>query len=456
MYVHINQGGGLSPESLFGTPGALQLATSGIDQQVNRGSHVMDGIPFFVNGSSLYRLDRTVGPQGGESFSLTILGTVEGEGRVSMADNGTQLCILSPGGKGYIYNESAIFEEIIDGDFRANGNPQHVIFIDEYFLFTTDTKKFIVSALNDGLSYNALDFGTAAADPDAIVAPVVNNNQLYICGSETIEVFRNQGGANFPFVRVEGGAISTGAFAAFSIQSSADTFFFIGGSENDAPSAYVLSGGGVSIISTDAIDGLLAELSEDQIENVFGWHYSQNGSFFVGWTLPTTTIVYDLTAKRWHERKSFAVVNNVAEEFRWRANSVTKGYGRILVGDALDGRVGELDLDHFDEYGQNIIRVVSTLPFSNLGSSIRVPSIELTVESGVGNATDPDPLISFDWSKDGKTYTDKRERSFGRIGDFIRRLIWRRNGRFPRMAVFRFTSSDKVKQVWIKLKANIT
>ena len=40
----------LSTETLFGTAGSTQLATSGIILQQNRGSHTMAGIAYFVNG----------------------------------------------------------------------------------------------------------------------------------------------------------------------------------------------------------------------------------------------------------------------------------------------------------------------------------------------------------------------------------------------------------------------
>ena len=168
MYVHVNQRGGLSERSLWGTPGINQLTTTGVAQQINRGAHEKNGIPYFVNGNTLYSLDRTVDSNNNEIFSTTALGTIEGSGFVSMADNGSQLCILVPGGKGYIYNEDAgtPFQEITDPDFTANGNPQYVVFIDSYFLFTTDSKKFIISNANDGLSYTATDFGTAETDPD--------------------------------------------------------------------------------------------------------------------------------------------------------------------------------------------------------------------------------------------------------------------------------------------------
>ena len=70
LYVHINEGGGLADESLFGTPGINQLATSGGVLEVNRGSHVMAGIAYYVNGGELYRLTRTISGTGVESFAL--------------------------------------------------------------------------------------------------------------------------------------------------------------------------------------------------------------------------------------------------------------------------------------------------------------------------------------------------------------------------------------------------
>ena len=44
------------------------------------------------------------------------LGIIAGSGRVGMADNGTQLCIVS-GAKGYIYDTANGLSEISDADF---------------------------------------------------------------------------------------------------------------------------------------------------------------------------------------------------------------------------------------------------------------------------------------------------------------------------------------------------
>ena len=46
-------------------------------------------------------------------------------------------------------------------------------------------------------------------------------------------------------------------------------------------------------------------------------------------------------------------------------------------------------------------------------------------------------------------------RSLGGIGEFNKRQIWYRLGRFPRMAIFKFIMSDPVKPVFIKLEASV-
>jgi hypothetical protein len=450
-YPNIVQTAGLSQETLFGTPGINQLATSGTVGEINRGSHVKNGLPYFVNGNTLYGLTRTIDGDGVETFNTVSLGAVEGSGGVSMADNGTQLMILVPGGKGYIYDEDAgtPFLEITDLDFTANGNPQYVVFIDGYFACTTDSKKWIISALNDGNNWDALDFSSAESDPDDIVAPVVFRNQIFITGSETTEAFQNvPNGAGFPFVR-SNIFIEKGCFAPLSLIAAHNTFMMIGGGVNESPAIWQFTGSSFQKVSTTAIDNVLSGFSDEIIEESFSFTYSDKGAYFIGFTIDDFTFVYDVVSQRWHERES----NINSSDVRWRVNSLVTAYGRVLVGDSQDGRVGELDSDIYTEYGDNIRRVIATQPFSEMGRSIKVPMIEITIESGVGNSDRPDPKISMDVSRDGKTFTYERSRSMGKVGEYNRRAVWYKNGRFPRFAVFRFKMSDPVRPVIIKGEA---
>jgi hypothetical protein len=455
-YPALMEAPALNQEVLFGVPGKTLLVDGEGLREVNRGALVMAGIGYFVNGSVLYRLNQVVTVDS-EVFSVTQLGVIDGVGRVSMATNGTQLCVLIPGGTGYIYTaDPDTLTEITDLDFRANGDPQHVRYADGYFVFTTDSKKWIISELNDGLAYNALDFGSAESDPDDTVAPAVFNNQVFICGSITTEAFQNIGGAGFPFQRT-GLFIPKGVVAPFSVTDTSGEFMFIGAGEDEAPAVWAVRGNKPVKVSTDAVDTLLQSFTEAELAEAFAWSYAQRGAFFVGFALPTTTIVYDLTSQRWHERKSQVISDRgIKEVVRSRINSTIAINRRIFIGDSQDGRVGELDPDVYLEYGNPIIRPVSTQPFQNNMNSFRVPSIELTVESGVGNDDAPDPKISLEISRDGgKTWSFKRWRKMGKIGEYQKRLIWRRNGRMSRMTMFRFTLSDPVKPVIMQLTANV-
>lgn len=455
-WIPINsQAPALSVRALFGTPGISQLTTtSDAATDANRGAWDLSGIPYFVNGGKLYRLNRSF-VSGVETFTIDELGIIEGSTRVSMADNGTQLMILVPNGKGYIYTVTGGLVEITDVDFIANGNPQYVVFIDGYFACSTDTKKWIVSALNDGTSWNALDSGTAESDPDPIVAPIVHNNQLFLTGSETTEGSQNIGGSGFPFQR-SGIFLDKGCFAPFTLISTQQQFFMIGGGKNEKAAVWSYKGGQFVKVSTNSIDDLLATYTDNQLGAAFSMAWGDRGQYFVSFSFTDRAIIYNVTTGLWHEQKSSIVdENDDTQQVRWRVNSLITAYGYVLVGDSQDGRIGRLDKDVYTEYSSTIIRLFSCQPISNKSNSFRVPSIELTMEAGVGNSASPDPVIGMAISEDAKIFQYERVRKIGKVGKYGQRTIWRKNGRIPRFGVLQFRLSDPVKPVVIKLEVDL-
>ncbi len=457
-YPNIPQTEALSPRTLFAAPGLSQIGITGTDRtDANRGAWRLVEKPYFVNGTNLYRLNQSIDANGNETFAVEALGAIEGTGRVSMAENGSQLMILVPGGKGYIYTEAGGLVEIVAAGFTANGAPQQVVFIDGYFLCTTDSNKFIISALRDGVNWDALDFGTAEADPDAIVAPIVYRNELFIGGDHTLEAFTNIGGADFPFRRT-GLFIDKGVFAPFSIVRATNTFMFMGGAKDERPAIWALSGNDVQKVSHIGIDILLGELTQAEQEMVFAYSYAEKGAYFVAFVLPETTVVYDTTTGLWHERKSNLILPATGKEVlsHNRVTAIVSAYHRLLVGDSEDGRIGVLDQDTYTEYGGRIFRRFATQPFQNNMKSMFLPSIELTVESGTGNSESPDPKMQMEISRNGgKTFTPPRYRSIGKAGQYGRRSIWRRCGRSARFDVYRFTFVEPVKSAILQLTADV-
>lgn len=454
-YPNIVQTQGLSTETLFGIPGIRQLVTTGVLTGKNRGIHVMAGILYFVNGPSLYRLDRTIGPP--ETFAFSNLGTITGTGPVSMADNGNQLMIVVPGGLGSIWVEttSTFTPDLnaVDSDFTANGAPQLVVFIKSYFVCNTDSKKFISSSPNDGLNWNALDFGSAEEDPDIIRAPFALGGQLYMLGSETIQGFSipPNAGTAFPFQSIQGFVIPKGIFAPFSIVPTNKSFMFIGGGVNESPAVWLFTGNGVEKVSTTAIDNLLNGFTDTEIEGIVGVSYAEKGAYFSGFSLPDRDIYYDSISGRWHERNTFVD----GQLTGWRVGFMATAYGRVIVGDSIDGRIGELDSKLYTEYGDTIFRRIRIQPLTNQGNNIFVKSMELTMEAGAGDFTTRDPQVRRRVSDNAKTYGNETTRAIGQQGEFNKRAIWRREGRVPNFRVYEFTITDPVNPTVIKLTADL-
>lgn len=454
FYPNIVQAPALTQETLIGTAGLFQVATTGVTLQSNRGSLEMSGIIYFVNGTSLYRLNRVIS---GNDITYTTdnLGTIEGTERVSMATNGRYLVVQRSNGVGSVWDEQTdTFTPSInveDNDFTANGNPISVVYVDGYFLFPTDEKKFIISSLNNPLEYNALDFGSAESDPDEIKGAVVYDNQVFILGSKTIEAFDNVGGAGFPFVR-NGLFDDTGLLAPNSVVLGDDAFRFVGAGKNEGPGIYEFKGNQAVKISNTAIDTVLQDLSDTDLEAIHAFHYGQNGQFFTSFIIDGADECFEFNSMsgRWHQRQSFIDKSMAA----WRVSSISYAYGFLFAFDRIDGRVGILDEDLYTEYGDNIRRTLDTMPFANNDKSASISRLELTVQSGVGNSDVEDPVVRMSRSGNGgKTFTSELSRRMGKAGDFGQRLIWRRLGRVSKFEMFRFELTDAVKPAFIQLTA---
>lgn len=446
--------GALSQGNLFGSSGISQIQTTGEVKQVNRGMHVKAGKPYFLNGTDLVRVDRSVDEFGEETFTNVVLGTIPGDSRVSMADNGTELMVLVPGGNGYIIDETSgtPFVQITAPGFTSSGAPQIVVFIDSYFVCSTDSKRFIRSDSNQGTVWNALNFFTAESDPDDIVGLQVYNNKLFVLGSEVTEEFNNNAGI---FQRT-GFFIDKGLFAPFSTIATNNSFMWIGGGTNESPAIWTLNGNTPVKVSTTAIDSALQDFSLEQIQQAFAYSYAQNGHYFVGFSLPTRTFEINTITGKWNERTS-QIINSkgLTETIRWRVNSLGTAYNRVLCGDSQDGRIGSVEVDTYTEYGSEIIRVMSTQVISDQGRAIVIPELEATFEAGVGDTETVDPKVRMSIARDGKSFNDELTRPIGKIGEYNRRAIWYRLGRFARMSVVEFTMSDPVNPTFIKLEARV-
>jgi len=441
----------LNTRALFQPLGLKQFVDTGLG--ANRGAQVMKDIPYFVNGNSLVSVSST--------GTVTNHGTITGSGRVSLANNGQYLVIVVPGGRAYAYDNVAdTLNQITDVDFRTSDT---VVFKDGYFVFSSsDGTVFFNSALNDPFSYDALDFGSAEINPDRINALHVNHNELFVCGSETIELFQNVGGAGFPFQRIPGANIQKGVHAKFSLVEFDNSFCFVGGGLNERSAIWKVTGSSsAQKISTDAIDKEIQKFTREEIESSFAVTYAAHGQFLALFTfessrIPSRTFVYNATASTLMQQRVWFELQTGVTDNRFRVQNIANAYGKLLVGDSVSGIIGELDSDTLDYYGDEIFRQSTSKPFDQNGLPIFAGEFEATFQGGVGLTTGQgsEPVVRLDRSDDGgRTFGSETSRTIGKIGEYGQRSIWRRQGRFPVSRVVRLTITDKVRANLIRLAA---
>ncbi len=450
LYASIAEAASWSDFQLKSVIGISSFGSAGTGY--NRGMVVMGGILYVVNGLYLFSVDF-------DGVS-SLIGMIEGDLRVSMAHNGKKLCIVVPGEKAYVYDSVGLtFQEITDPDFRISDT---VCFKDGYYVFTeTGTNIFFNSALNDPLTFDPLDFGTSELSPDGIIGCHVDHDELYIFGKDATEVFQNIGGIGFPFQRIPGASFEKGLSSKYGVIQWENRIFFVGSGKNEKSGFWAARGtGGVFKISTDAVDKELQKFEESEISQGFAFTYSLEGHNFIGWTfrsvnIPSRTFVYNTTASRitgkniWFEQQS-GVSDNA-----WRIQDIADIYDKIIVSDSIDGRLGYLDSDVYTEYEEPLVREKIIPPFGGDGSCFFLSALELSVNAGIGlnQGQGSDPFVEMDYSDDGaRTWSSRFLRSMGKIGEYEKRVVWRRLGRIPAVRVFRFRISDPVNVSFIKLE----
>jgi len=465
----VPQANAISQAQLIGADGIESFAVAG--NSSSRGTHTMAGIAYTVNGNILYRIN--------SDGTTTILGAITGTGRVSMADNGLEICIVVPNVAGYIYSVAGGLQIITDTNFTNTLGPsEQVVYKSGYFVHYNNTNNaesnpiVFHSNLRDGLTYDALDYGVPSIDPDLITGLHVNRNQLYVGGEVTMELFQDIGGAGFAFQTVPGAVMQIGVRSKFSLIDFDGGFVGIGGGENDQPAIWKFSGNSQQKISTTAIDNILQQSTDAEIEGIYTTTYSAFGGFFVNFHFKNRCMTYDAATGLWHERKSKDLEGR---PIAWRVNGIIDAYGFNLVTDSQDGRIGKLERDVYEEYGIAINRSVSTIPFQNKGERIRVSKIRLTCNSGVGleekkKSTFPikfpytfgdddlipgvDPQVSMSFSDDGGyTFGNGVRRGLGKQGEHRKQQVWFRGGQISNVRVYRFAFGDPVKCVISKLEA---
>lgn len=393
-----------------------------------RGMVVMGGILYALSGQELYAIDS----QGDET---QVTGSVSGAERVRMSTNGSDIVIVRPFDNSGYSSDGSTVGQINDGTFTAWGAAD-VDFLDGFLVFRRpDSQQFFNSGLN-AVTFDGLDIASAEGAPDNLNGLIVDHRELFLTGESSSEIWYNAGlSPGSPFARSPNGLLEIGSAASYSLAKQNNSVFWLA---NDKTFRR-LNGITPEKVSNFGIDAVVQGL--ERIDDCFALPYRQEGHEMVAFTFPYAgrTVVYDATIGEWHDRESLGYD-------RWRANAIINHYGHQLVGDSESGRIGILDPDTHEEWGEPQRVELTYQPVyaeRHLASHKR---FELVVNPGEGVTVGQgsDPLATLKVSDDGgQTFRAFPTRSLGKRGHYRQRAVWHKLGS-SRDRVYRVEITDPV------------
>lgn len=353
-----------------------------------------------------------------EDGTAAAVGGLPTDGVVTMARNrkspNAQVGIVSDG-LFYIYEGGAV-TQVNDPDLPA---PIGIAAIDGHFVLPISDGRFFITSVDEGTEVDGLDFASAEANPDGLVAAGVRNRDLLLFGGKTTEVWNNTGAADFPFTRTT--SIDVGCLAPESIATVDQTVGWIA----DDGTVRLLSGYAAERISTHAVErSIAAETSGSLIK---GWCWQDRGHTHYAIAGDGMTWVYDLTTGLWHERESYGLA-------RWRVSAYARFAGQHIVGDYATGTLYRMRYGLQTEGSADLVMTVQTPTVHGWPRRLKHNAIEVDCVRGTGlvttTASNLDPVMAVAFSDDGgDNFGPERRLEIGRAGQTNTTLRARRLGR---------------------------
>ena len=468
LFPEVIPEGGHTPAFLNRAPG-LKLEVA-VGTGPIRGLWTFNGYAYVASGNTLYKLD--------SEYNITTLGTLANDGPVSMTDDGTYLAVACNGPTFYYNSTTNAFGEITDVDFPG---ALTISYLGGYFVFIEPNSQRVWTAeLLDPTSVDPLSFASAEGSPDGLVSSITDHSEVWLFGTNSVEVWYNAGTPDFPLQRIQGAFNEIGCAATYSVAKLDNGLFWLGADARGRGIVYRANGYTGTRISTHAVEWQIQQYGD--ISDAIAYTYQQDGHAFYVLTFPTAdrTWVYDVATQAWHERASFTN----GDFGRHRSNCQMSFNQKIIVGDYQNGNLYSFDLEVYADgpRTQKWLRSWRALPTgtNNLNRTAQ-HSLQLDCESGVGavgvtevpghiyltplnlvndlgiedeivivNSIDlyVEPQVMLRWSDDGgHTWSNEHWQTMGTQGAYGTRVFWRRLGMTGKLRdrVYEVSGTDPVK-----------
>ena len=433
FYAIVNQQGG-EQLSFQPFPGLKPFATG---TGFSRGTGRLNNVLYEVMGTTLNKIT----PAG----VVTSVGTIEGNGRCGFSEDGENLIITTGAGKPYTYN-GATLTQGSDADLP---NAHTSTYINRRVSYDGSNGDVVFADLDTPLSVDSANVIIAESKPDDMKAVYAYKQQVYAFGAKTVQPLYNSGTGNPPYDFILNATQEIGLEAIHSIDSNNSFAYFLG---SDL-SIYQLAGLALRPIGNPAIGQAIENYSDRT--DAFGVCFTLDNTNFYMLSFPTgnETWLYNETAGIW---------TNLAHGTDGDQHLIASYefiYGKHLVSDRRNGNIYELDFDTHTDNGDLIQRRRDTVSinggtFGKPGSTVFMSKLQLEIESGTSLVTSESQIIMQYSDDNGRSWSTERWLSIGDQGEYRHKLIWWGLGSFENR-MFRFTMTDAIKWVLIKLSADV-
>lgn len=385
---------------ILGRPGISGIATTG---RVARGQFVWNGALYQVQSQELRKITNVL------TGASTNLGTISGPQPIRVAVGFNHAAIVVRGGSSYTLDAS---DTLTDTSGNSNFVPSvDVAHINGRFVYIPASgDPAFYSDVGAAGTVQAASFFDAEELPDKNNACFELGNTLFICGTDSIERFRNTPGTANAFTRVTGSRLLYGYIGG--LLDYTEAFLFIGREKGQDYGIYAVSQGGVEKISNESIDLILSSYTQMELEQAISARVKWRGYDLATFTLRRDS--FGFYAGRWF--KLDTLFSGTSRP--WGAGYVTYFDGEYYT--AFEDKIGKFAKVNTD-YGEPITRIVDTIVEEETNERFSIQSVELGISQGYNTANGSVALMM---SRDNVLYGPPMYRNTGVVGEYHADLRW--------------------------------
>lgn len=274
--------------------------------------------------------------------------------------------------------------------------------LDNYTYYAVkNSPKMYASFPTNPTDISGANFATKEARTDNISRILVCDLNIWVMGTDSIEIYYDAGIVGFPATRYQNAMFEKGILAKFSAAEFHDNIYYL------ASDGKIYRGSGLSqqAISPDWFAQYYAQISASDpgaLVNAWGVTYSSSGYDYYCLTIPGyISLEFNLTTGFWHNKTSAGIPY-------WNGKTCAELSGHFYVGDAVAGTVYEMVAQYTNEGTTPIYRQVVTPSFGPKDD--RTSLYYVDIDFNTANSTDyATQTLNLSYSDDeGRTWSTPR------------------------------------------------